>query len=59
MNCECVNTDYVIIGALTTKSHLIHDTFMLGPPGSNLSAMSALFAPQSISETFKAILCNF
>lgn len=32
---------------------------MLGPPGSNLSAMSALFAPQSISETFKAILCNF
>lgn len=50
MNCQCANTEFVIVGALTTESHLIHDAFMREPSGSNLSAMSSSFAPQSILE---------
>lgn len=59
MNCQCANTESVIVGALTTESHLIHDAFMLGPPGSNLSAVSASFASPNILETFKGRAPNF
>lgn len=50
MNCQCANTESVIVETLTTESHLIHDALMLGPPGCDLSAMSSTFAPQSIFE---------